>query len=465
MAPTAAPPRRRRWKRIVLLLVLALLLAAFLLARELASLATAYSARVACSGIFIAQRTEDQLLAEELARFPLMQLNIDRQQHRVTTSIGPFSHSAVFREGLGSVLELGDSLASLTAPGPLDPALAERPWPLGELAAEADSSAFDQAAVASALALAFAQPPVDAPKFHTRALLAVHRGRIIAEQYAPGIGRDTPLLGWSMTKSMVNALLGIAVQDGLLDIHQPVGLSAWSDLADPRHTLTPDQLLRMSSGLQFSERYGDPFSDVVKMLFASPSAAAYAIDQPLAYQPDSRWAYSSGSTNILCRVLHDALGGDQAASLAFPRERLFAPLGMRTALIEPDSEGTLIGSSFGWASARDWARLGMLLLDDGVWQGERLLPEGWVAYSTTPTPHSSGRYGAHLWLNVGPEGAPEKRWLPSMPDDLFAMRGYEGQLTLVLPSRQLVVVRLGCDRERNAFPLEPVLQALLEALN
>jgi CubicO group peptidase (beta-lactamase class C family) len=354
---------------------------------------------------------------------------------------------------------------------PLDPprvwsVAADRlPWPNGDAVPDEPAPAYlDTAKLQAALDEAFSEP-TSGGRRETRAVVVVHRGRIIAERYGEGFDAQTRLPGWSMTKSVTNALVGIRILQGKLELHAAAPVPEWSDPDDPRAAITLDQLLRMSSGLAFSEVYEDYNSDVVTMLFKRGDAGAYAAAKPLAHTPDTQWYYSSGTTNLVSRILRGTFEGDQAAYFAFPRRALFERIGMRSAVIEPDASGSFVGSSFMFATARDWARFGLLFLWDGVWEKERLLPEGWVRYSTTPTPLApQGRYGAHWWLNAGdPENASDRPW-PDLPPDAFAASGFEGQYVLVVPSRQLVLVRLGLSRPESAFSLNDFAAAVLSAI-
>jgi CubicO group peptidase (beta-lactamase class C family) len=200
------------------------------------------------------------------------------------------------------------------------------------------------------------------------------------------------------------------------------------------------------------------------MLFLEGDFAGYTAKQPLAAEPGTVWSYASGTTNLLCRIMRQRVGGSDSDYFNFPRTALFGKLGMTSAILEPDASGTFAGSSFAYATARDWARFGQFYLQDGVWNGERLLPEGWVAYSTTPAPGApQGRYGAHWWLNAGIPGNPESRPYPSLPPDLYYASGHEGQFLVVVPSRQAVIVRLGVTRGRD-FDLETFIRQILDAL-
>jgi CubicO group peptidase (beta-lactamase class C family) len=268
-----------------------------------------------------------------------------------------------------------------------------------------------------------------------------------------------------MSKSVCAALIGVAVREGRLALTSNALLPEWRAPGDPRAAITLDQLLRMTSGLAFSEDYGDPLADVVLMLFTQADGSLFAARKPLAAPPGARWHYSSGDTAILARVLRLALGGTAAEHAAFPRRALFDPIGMHSAVLEVDASGTLQTSSFVYASPHDWARFGQFLLQDGVWNGRRLLPEGWVRYLTTLTPSSQRRnFGAHLWVRVPePFNSTQQPEPPQIPSDAFHLTGYDGQLTSIVPSREMVVVRLGLSRNRRAWDHETFLARVLNA--
>jgi CubicO group peptidase (beta-lactamase class C family) len=260
-----------------------------------------------------------------------------------------------------------------------------------------------------------------------------------------------------MAKSITHALAGLVVGDGRLDIQAPADVPEWRAPGDPRAAVTLDQLLRMSAGLAFTEAYvpGAP-SDVIEMLFGAGQrdVAAFAAAFPLAHPPGSHFSYSSGATNIVSRALARALEAHGPAFEAFMRERLFAPIGMTSAAPRFDEAGTFIGSSFCFATARDFARFGLLYLRDGQWDGRRLLPAGWVDYARTPTHQQAecvdGPYGAHWWLGLAGPGS-------------FSANGYEGQYTVICPDRDLVIVRNGVTAEANQ-PLVKTWLADLAAL-
>jgi CubicO group peptidase (beta-lactamase class C family) len=298
-------------------------------------------------------------------------------------------------------------------------------------------------------------------------VVIVYDGRIIAERYAPGITQDTALLGWSMTKSVTNALVGILVKEGKLSLKAPAPVPEWQSPGDPRGAITLDQLMRMSSGLKFQEEYTvNPRADVPRMLFAEFDTAAYAANKPLAVPPDSRWEYSSGTTNIISRIVRQTVGGTDSNYFAFPHRVLFDKIGIFSAVIEPDPSGTFVGSSFMYATTRDWARFGLFCLQDGVWNGERILPEGWMAYSTTPTPMApQGEYGAHFWLNAGKAGNSKDRWMPKVPTDMYTLSGFEEQYVTMVPSEKLVIVRLGLSLPDNAWDQEQFIADIFAAVS
>jgi CubicO group peptidase (beta-lactamase class C family) len=322
------------------------------------------------------------------------------------------------------------SLPSLPAQ-PAGVAWPTKAWPSGSL-----PPGMPKPPLAKLLADAFLEPSSEVLG-ETHALVVVQGGKLILERYADGYGPDATYPSWSMAKSMTQALAGMLVLDGKLDIHAPADVPEWSGAGDPRGALSLDLLLRMSSGLAFVEDY-DPEhpSDVIEMLFGKgqDDVAHFAADMPLAHEPGTFWSYSSGTSNVVSRSLSRAIDKYGPDFEAFMKERLFGPLGMTSATPRFDAAGTFIGSSYCFCSARDFARFGLLYLRDGVWEGKRLLPEGWVDYARTATPRQEGLddlpYGAHWWLDIAGPGS-------------FSANGYEGQYTVVVPELDLVVVRHG----------------------
>lgn len=282
------------------------------------------------------------------------------------------------------------------------------------------------------------------------AIVVQHRGEVVAELYGPTADETTELISWSMAKSFTHAMVGMLMLDGVLDPAAPAPVPAWAD--DERSAITLQHLLEMNSGLRFVEDYVDgEVSHVIEMLFGSGQAdvAGYAESFPLIHEPGTVFNYSSGTTNIISAICDRAIrsNGLAESTEAYLQQRLFDPLGMTSATIRCDEQGTFIGSSFVYATARDFAKFGQLYLDDGVVDGQRLLPEGWVAHARSPvtSPVLEGHwYGAQWWLwddNCDP--SPTGAGFDCSDIDGFGAHGYEGQYTVVVPGRDLVVVRLG----------------------
>ena len=397
-----------------------------------------------CDGIFITRLDAKRVFDEEIQpqrgmRILLPQLDyaVDSQRRRVTTTwVGRFASSAAYRQGHGCSLgEVSDEA----------PVLAE--------AASKDGSSLPvtptDTKLTQALDRAFAEPSAP-PYRRVRAIVVMHDGKIIAERYAQGIGPDTPLLAYSVSKSVLNALVGILSLDGKLDVNARAPVSAWNAPDDPRHAITLDQLLRMTSGLRLEET-SSGFDPVSRMLFLERDMAAFAVQARLKEKPGETWEYTSGNSLIAAAIVRDAVGGHAADVLRFAHSRLFDPLGMRHVTMEFDDAGTPIASTRFFASARDWARFGQLYLDDGMVDGKRILPPGWVAYSARPTLDSP--YGSGFWINSG-QAESARGWVAAgMPVDTFFASGNFGQRIVIVPSQRLVIVRFGATVDPPAFDI------------
>ncbi|MBW2279794.1 MAG: serine hydrolase [Deltaproteobacteria bacterium] len=332
----------------------------------------------------------------------------------------------------------------------LPPQTAGVPWPTDTWPEAPPGPGVDAARIDKTLDRLFAEPPEGGAleSGETRSVLIAHRGRVVVERYGPELGPDSPFPSWSCAKSILHALVGILVSQGKLEVHSPADVPEWQ--GDGRKDITLDALLRMSSGLAFNEDYVDTEgSDAIRMLFGEgkEDVSAYAAAKPLAHDPDTFFSYSSGTSNVVSSIVRRALGVDESGYREFMHRELFDRLGMRSVDPRFDASGTFIGSSFVFATARDFARFGLLYLRDGIWEGRRILPEGWVDYARTPTPTDpEASYGAHWWL--AQDGSP-----------IFNASGYKGQYIVVVPDRDLVLVRTGDSEpeQRGA-----VLRALAE---
>ena len=429
---------------------------------------TGYGAKVLCSSVFVSGRDEQQVLKEELGSFPLSlgHFSVDLSDSSVSGDVLGFAgKKAIYRSGLGVTLVSEWSEEKVRAERF---ALAGRrmagtdsiPWPLGDRLADTLPAGLDTALLQRAMDSIFIERDTVRP-MRTRAVVVLYKGQLVGERYGHGFSRSTRLLGWSMTKSITSALIGMLVKDGRLRVEAPAPVPEWREPGDPRHAITVEDLMQQCSGLQFVEDYSK-YSDATRMLFDHADMGAYAASHPLKDAPGTVWYYSSGNSNILSRIIRQTVG--EEGYHRFPYERLFHPMGMNSAVMEPDASGTFVGSSYMYATARDWARFGLLYLGDGVYNGQRLLPEGWVQRTVTPArPAARGQYGYQFWLNAGAKGNPADRLYPHVPTDMFCADGYEGQNVFIIPSRQLVVVRLGMSHG-NAFDADRFLGEVLRAM-
>jgi CubicO group peptidase (beta-lactamase class C family) len=416
---------------------------------------TGGAAKLMCSGVFVAGRAAGHVRAEDFNRrttpgkfIGLATTEVDFADKSVRgTLFGLMPRTAIYREGIGCTDVDGRTIDEVRAegagvPSSLPPPGDEVQWPEGEATLALNPpKEIDAAALKAAVDFAFAEPDPEQPR-RTRGVVIVHRGRIVAERYAPGFDKSHAHLSNSVAKSFTSALVGILVGLGKLKVEDPAPIDEWQKPGDPRGAITLDNLLRMSSGLEFEENYTKIKSDTT-MQFVNGDLSGFAIAKPLVAQPGAVWSYSTGTSNILGRIVRQAAGTTHAEAFAFPRRALFDKLGMRHTVIEVDAAGNFVGGSYVYASVRDFAKLGLLYLRDGIWNGERILPEGWVAYTRTPSAHTPGDrgYGAQFWLNTGND--PKVRRWPDLPPDTFAMNGHQGQHVFIVPSQDAVVVRVG----------------------
>ena len=417
-------------KKTILRILLAVLLAAILggcvYLNSLMPIITGYAAKNLASDVFVSGREPADVEALDL-NFSFIKFTrnkVDFENHTVTSRFLWSKSQALYREGYGVTLLRGkNALARLQAqkypdviniPGPEtllpgDSALTARLAPIAK--ALVDDHAYNGTPFA---------------------FIVVHQDGVVAERYREGITADTRLLSWSMGKSFTNALVGIMAGDGLVDIHAPMDIPEWQ--GDGRAAITLSDLMQMQSGLEWNENYGTR-SDVNLMLHREEDMGLFALSKPLMAKPGTHWYYSSGSTNIIVRYLRGRFASEEEF-LQYIHERLFDPLGIDNPCFEPDMSGTPVGSSYLYATARDFARLGHMYLHDGCVGEERLLPEHWVEYTTTPASDSKGGYGACFWLNRG-------KTYPSAPEDMYSCQGHDGQMIFIIPSKELVVVVLG----------------------
>jgi CubicO group peptidase (beta-lactamase class C family) len=406
----------------------------FLRPPEILRVGDGYAAKIVCSNVFVAGREASAVLSQDVQApgnplLRLIRVDVDREQKRVTARmLGLFAANyAAYREGFGCAsVPDGDFAAAQKAVGDgVAPKSLENrgSWPEG-----ADAGPFTNAGITALLARQDLTGP------NMRAVVVVHKGRIVAEVYGDGFGPEIPLIGWSMTKTVNAALVGRLMLEGKIAVEDAGLLPQWRD--DARSRITLGHLLGMESGLSFNENYGT-VADVTRMLYLDADETALPASRTLVADPGKKFNYSSGTSVLISRIWMDRIGNAPQA-LAYPRTALFDPLGMSSAVLEADGRGTFAGSSYLYATARDWVRFGQFLLQDGVWEGKRLLPESFMQMMRSPTVASGGAYSrGQVWLQQpGNSDA-------GIPDDALWLEGHDGQSMAIVPSADVVVLRLG----------------------
>lgn len=450
-------------KRLLLIALISALLVACGIDQPL-RVASAYTSRELCGQVFVNGQAEDQAYQQRVAALPglstadpLLSYRVDRPQQQVEARLLGLYHSkSVYHPDWGCMLVRDEQDEAAYRQWP--------DWPSSTLAPESALTLTPSASLQHALDDAFAERD-QAPYKHTQAIVIMQNGQIIAERYAPGFGPDSRFHGFSLSKSVTNALIGILVREGKLHVGEAL-TSLWPDPADPRHALTIDHLLRQDSGLDMAQTFSGYDTDS-RLTYLERDTAAYAASRPLLQPPGSTWTYSDGHFALLSRLIRDQAGGTPAAVRQFAEQQLFHPIGMQRALMEFDLTGTPLGANSFHASARDWARFGQLYLNDGVINGQRILPEGWVAYSTHRTLNTG--YAAGFWLQQGEGDAPwGMPWgMTHAPADTFFGMGFMGQFVVVIPSRQLVIVKLGAAHHPDGLlpGMDRLVAAVVGSLN
>lgn len=287
---------------------------------------------------------------------------------------------------------------------------------------------------------------------NTRAFLVLYGNQLITEKYSEGFDKDTRQLGWSMAKSIMSTLTGILVQQGKIDINQPTGIETWQN--DERKKITWNHLLQMNSGLEWEENYG-AISDVTKMLYAEDDIYSFAVNHKLDGTPGKTWKYSSGTSNILSGLIRKQLDDDEAF-LNFANKELFNWIGAESMVLETDPSGTIVGSSYAWATPRDWAKYGLLYLQNGKVADQQIFPDWWAEYTATPAEGSEGKYGAQFWKQNDEE-------FPNVPKDMYFADGFQGQRIFIIPSKNLVIVRFGLTNKGD-ISFNQLLKEVIEAV-
>ena len=418
-------------------------------------LISGFSAKSVASGHFLANRSLELIEGgdNDIDKIDWAKNVIDASESSVSSTVYGFKkRKAIYREGLGATLINADFDVSkpYEVPNRTKQSI-NLPYPYGNL--EPKDTVFaevDYTKLQKSLANAFDEK--EEKKKRTRSVLVLYKGHLIGEKYADGFTKDSKMLGWSMTKSITATYFGILQKQGQFDITKPAPIAAWQN--DNRKHITTANLLEMNSGLEWEERY-DKICDATRMLFIEEDMTQSQINKPLTGKPNQSWNYSSGTTNLLSGILRQQFKSHQDY-LDFWYAELIDKIGMHSMLIETDMAGNFVGSSYGWATTRDWAKFGQLYLNKGNWNGEQLFEESWANYVATPTNSSNGEYGGQFWLNAGGK-------YPDVPKDMYFASGFQGQKVIIIPSHDLVIVRFGLTEDEN-FDFNGMMKGILDSI-
>ncbi len=401
---------------------------------------TGFAAKKACSYSYISERNIESINEIDLSDFPLSLVTVELKPELASASasvLGLKKSTAILRNGLGCTLLKGkdDFYIEKMTPTPTTTST-----PLPKKVYQNNPS------ISKAISLAMDSEGEWQKK--TTTFLVVHNDSIIIEAYSKGFDSETEILGWSMTKSILNLLFGMLIKDRVVGLTDKDLFPAWEN--DERKDITIANLLRMDSGLKWTEEY-ESVCDITQGLYKEEDFVAFARNKKLETPTGEVWEYASGSSNLLSGIMRRKFESYQDY-LNYPQHRLFEKLGISDAYIETDEAGNFLMSSYMYAKARDWAKLGLLYLHKGKWQGEELLSEDYINWSLTPGVEPT--YGAHIWLNT------DQALYPSVPADAYKFSGYEGQYVVVIPSLELVVVRTGLSKG-PPFDMDEILKAVI----
>ncbi len=437
-------------KRIILLIVVTLILVVIINYPKL-NIISGFSAKSTSSSVFLANRTLTFTDSTDNNFSPINiasdELNFN-ESYATASTLGLLTRKAIYREGLGSVLitkgfdvNKKQLVPKRTVPND------SSAYPYGNaLQKDTIFSTVNYNKLNTSISSIFKKED------ETRAVLVIYKDQIIAEKYGTGFSSDSRILGWSMTKSILSTVYGIMQYQGKLNVQDKAPVSEWQN--DERKEITLHNLLQMNSGLEWDENY-DKISDVTKMLFLEKDMTVMQRKKPLEGKPNESWNYSSGTTNLLSGILRQELGSQQEYLDYWYRE-LIDKIGMNSMIIETDMAGHYVGSSYAWATARDWGKFGLLYAHKGNWNGTQIFAPEWVDYVAKPTPTSNGTYGAQFWLNA--QGK-----MKDVPKNMFYADGYQGQRVYILPDQELVIVRFGLkgNYDENVF-LKDIINSIQE---
>ena len=419
-------------------------------------LISGFSAKSVASCHFIDNRALDYIQKNDndINLINLATNEIDLVSKSTFASVyGLKKRQAIYREGLGATLIDDDFDVSKPYLVPKRNLIPNNlPFPFGDT--EPKDTIFeniDYAKLNATIDKVFDKK--DAVKQKTRALLVIYNDKIIAERYGYGMTKTSKILGWSMTKSITATMFGILQSQNKFDIYKSAPIEEWQN--DKRKSITTNDLLHMNSGLEWEENYSK-ISDATQMLFLSKNMGRVQLEKPQLFPVNKHWNYSSGTSNLLSYILRNQFKTHQEY-LDFWYTELIDKIGMKSMIVETDMSGNYVGSSYAWATARDWSKFGLLYLHKGNWNGTQIFDENWVKYIATPTENSNGIYGGHFWLNAGGR-------YKDAPRDLFSCDGYQGQKVFIIPSKNMVIVRMGLKEEKDGFDFNGLLKGIIGAV-
>ncbi|CAF3681383.1 unnamed protein product [Adineta steineri] len=429
------------------------------------------AAKYTCSDVFIGGRTVEEQRTVDIGSSSYLD-NVTIIVNRTDSSVIAYSsgstiRKAIYRSGLGATLISGLTEKQIRSqkfnlPSPPNVNQDNIPWPMGDKIVNDCLSNVNQTALENAINSLFIETNPELP-IRTHAVIVVYDGKIIGEKYASGFSRKSKLLSMSLAKSITGTLMGILVQKKGFNIDEPAPVPEWNSTSDPRHNITTRNLLQHASGLYWTETE-DENSTLLRMLFIEGDMGHYAASLPLTNEPGSVWEYSTGNTMILSRIIRQQLGDKHYYS--FPYEKLFYKIGMNSFILEVDASGTFVGSSFFWGTARDWARYGLLYYNRGVFNNERILSEDWIDQTVASSDgYGGGRYGFQFYLNKPATDNTTIVRFPSVPTDAYYAAGDDGQDVFIIPSKKLVIVRLGATlTEDNDWGDDAFLGAVINSI-
>lgn len=443
-------------RRIFFIFLIAILIGGVIYLNQLMIVITGYAAKNLASGIFVSGRSQKEMEKNDL-NFSFIRYTkniVDYNKKEVVSRFLWNKSKAIYIKGFGCVLIRDYSEEEIRNRSyKIVPSLPEEPdtisWPMGDKIVDTIPKGIDTIKLRHVMNKIMSDT---IPFKGTYGCIVVYKSQIISEKYKKGFNLKTKFLGWSMGKSFVNSLIGLRSEKGKININSPLNLKEWVN--DDRKNITINNLMHMNSGLKWNENYG-ALSDVTIMLYKKGNMGLYTAQKALKNKPDSIWNYSSGSTNLVCKILRSSFDND-SLYYSYPRKEFFNKIGMKSAVIEVDASGTFVGSSYVYASLRDYARYGLLYLNRGMFMGRKILSSSWIDYTLLPANGSEGKYGAYFWLNLS-------GYKPDIPHDSYRCDGHDGQYIFIVPSYNLIVVRTGFSKH-GEFDNNLMMKEILECL-